>query len=70
VNGNEVDPYGWTDAGDDVVYWFHLFSTAKDPLTQAGALVELSNHVHDLKTWLPTYDGDTMTVAWEREDQQ
>lgn len=65
----EADPMAWADAGTEVVYWWHLFTNAKDPLSQANALVELSNHMHDLKTWLPDYDPQTMTVAWERDDQ-
>lgn len=64
----DKDPNGWVEAGTEVVYYFHLFAHAKTPLDQADALLHLSNHVFDLKTWLPDYDGNTGTVAWERDD--
>lgn len=64
----EADPLAWAGAGGEVVYWWHRYTNAKDPLSQARALTELANHMSDLKSWLPDYDPETQTVEWERED--
>ncbi len=58
----------WHEVGIDVDYWWHQFTHARDLLTQAGTLVELSNKMHDLRTWLPGYDYESGTLPWERED--
>ena len=54
------------DAATEVVYWWHRLENAKTLPEQAEAITQLSNHVSDLKTWLPGYDNDSGTMPWER----
>lgn len=57
------------DAVDNVVYQWEFFSDSKNPVAQAHYLIELSNAVSDLKSYLESYDWVTGTVNWEREDE-
>lgn len=58
----------WNDAGDEVAYRWYVFTHARDPLGQAMALADLSNAMHDLRTFLPGYDYETGTLPFERDD--
>lgn len=55
---------------EEVAYQWHQFSTAQSPLTTAAAIVGMENAVFDLRTWHPEYDEATMTLPWEREDEE
>jgi hypothetical protein len=61
-----TEPQPWHDAALEAEYRWHLFVTAKDPLSQAMAITDLSNAMHDLTTWLPGYDPNTGTMPWDR----
>lgn len=69
-----LDPHehcgAWEDAGVEVAYAWHGFATAATALTQASALVALSNAMSDLVSWLPGFDGDTGTMPWERGEDE
>lgn len=58
----------WHEAGAEADYRWHLFIAAKDPLSQAMALTDLANAMHDLRTYLPGYEFETGTLPWQRED--
>lgn len=55
------------EAALDVVYWADRYMHTREPIDQANALVELHNHISDLKTWLPGYDVESGTMPWDRE---
>lgn len=53
---------------EEVVYHFQCWARTTDKGNEAHHLIELFNRISDLKSWDPTYDYETGTVAWERED--
>lgn len=55
------------EAALDVVYWADRYMHTREPIDQANALVELHNHISDLKTWLPGYDAESGTMPWDKE---
>lgn len=59
----------WQDAAVEADYRWQRFAHAKTPTEQAEWLVELSNAMSDLRSWLPGFDSDTGTMPWEREDE-
>lgn len=44
-------------------YWFERLSEARTLSEQSGAFVELSNKMHDLKTWHPRYYYETGEIV-------
>lgn len=56
----------WREAGLEAVYQWHQFAKAGSILEQAGALVKLSNAMHDMSTFLPGYEWESGTMPWER----
>lgn len=58
------------DAALEVVYWWNRLENAKTLPEQAEAITQLSNHVSDLKTWLPGYDLNSGTMPWERGEDE
>lgn len=62
-------PYSWHNAGLEVVYRWDCFQSANNPVDQAHQLVELSNAISDLKSWLPEFDIETGTMPWNREEE-
>lgn len=56
------------DAVDQVIYDWERYRDATDTVVQAARLVDLSNSISDLKSWLESYDYETGTVDWERDD--
>lgn len=58
----------WHDAALEAVYQWDGYVKSTSALDQAGRLIELSNAMHDLKTWLPGWDGDNGTMPWDREE--
>lgn len=60
----------WHEVAIDVDYFWKVFISASTPLSQATALVNLSNAFSDLRTYLPGYDYETGTLPWEREDEE
>lgn len=62
-----TDEQPWHDAAIEADYRWHLFTNARTPLDQAMALTDLSNAMHDLRTFLPGYDYESGTLPWERE---
>lgn len=54
----------------DVIYHFQCYVGADRLDNQAHHLTELCNKISDLKSWLPDYDSNTGTIAWEREDEE
>jgi len=65
-----TDPNGWHDAAQEVTYNWAVYLNAQDPLSQAKALVLLSQAVFALKTWLPGFDPTTGTIPWERGESR
>jgi hypothetical protein len=57
----------WQDAATEADYRWQIFMHSKTPTDQAQALVDLSNAMHDLRTWIPGYDYETGSLPWERE---
>lgn len=55
---------------DDVIYYSQLYFKADTPEKQAGYLVELSNKISDLKSYMPSYDPEYFTLDWERDDEE
>lgn len=51
-------------------YRWKLYTEATNELSRADALIELSNAMSDLRSWLPDFDIETGTVEWEREDHE
>lgn len=64
MQGNEP----WYEAVDNVVYQAQMLTGANRLDTAAHYLIELSNALGDLKTWMPGYDDRTGTLPWEREE--
>lgn len=56
-----------TEAAEAVVLAFERLKYANNPIEHAHALIDLSNAMHDFKTWLPGYDHDTGRIAAEEE---
>lgn len=54
----------------DVIYHFQSYVEATRLDNQAHHLVELCNKMSDLKSWLPDYDSNTGTIAYERDDEE
>ena len=52
----------WHDSGLNVNHYFEMFAAAKTPVEQAQYLIELTNAMSDLRTWLPGYDIETDVV--------
>lgn len=52
---------------DNVAYRWHQFARATTAPEQAHYLVELSNDIFSLSTYLPNFNGDTGEVEWEDE---
>lgn len=66
---NLAQRLGWIyEALNEADYRFQMFVTTKDMLNQAHHLTELSNAMGDLRSWHPSYDSDTGTMGWERDD--
>lgn len=61
--------YSWHNAGLEVAYRWDCFQSANNPVDQADQLVELSNAISDLKSWLPEFDIETGTMPWDREEE-
>lgn len=59
------DPEGIVEAADTVEWRWSRYERASGVVDQADALVELSNAMSDLASWLPNYDPETGEV--ERE---
>jgi hypothetical protein len=68
IQNETLEREPWHDAAEEVHYQWHRFSTSTDELNRAHALLELSNAMGDLTSFLPGYDADSGTLPWERED--
>lgn len=60
--GAAVETEPWHDAGLAVDAAFERLENARTLLEQADALVDLSNSVSDLRSWLPGYNAETGRV--------
>lgn len=50
------ETYGWYGAGEALYIAWDRFSEATTPVEAASRLVDLSNAVHDVISWLPNYN--------------
>ena len=57
-----LNPSWLAEAADTVEWRWSLFAAAKDPVSQASALVELANAISDLGTFIPGYNAETGDV--------
>lgn len=60
---------GWVDAAEWADYYWHQYKNAGSLAEQNTAFERLSNHMHDLRTWLPGYEYEHDTLPWQREDE-
>jgi hypothetical protein len=58
----------WHDAGLAAHWEWERYSTAREPITAAGALVELNNAMSDLASYLPGYDAETGTIRGDDDE--
>jgi len=55
---------------EEVHYRFRMYTGTADLVNRAHHVIELGNAVSDLSTYHVTYDGDTGTLQWERDDAE
>lgn len=60
----------WHEAAYNVVYYAEraFEDTHSSPIEIASYMVDLSNALSDLKTFLPGYDWEHGTIPWDREE--
>lgn len=58
------------EAIEEVHWRFALLCGATNPLAQAHSLTNLADAVSDLATWHDSWDVDSGTLSWEREDAE
>ena len=56
------------DALEEVHHQWQTYREATDPVTQAHRLTQVDAAISDLATYHPSYDLDTGTLGWERDD--
>jgi len=57
-----LNPSWLAESADTVEWRWSSFATAKDPVSQASALVELANAISDLRTFIPGYNTESGDV--------
>ena len=58
----------WQHAGTAAWWAWHEYDRATTPTTQASYLIELSNRMFDLSTYLPGFDPDLGRLRYDDED--
>lgn len=59
----------WHEAGESLCWEWYAFQEATTPLTQAQRLIELSNHIFDVSSFLPSYDEKTGQLRDEEAEE-
>jgi hypothetical protein len=59
---------GWREAGVSAYFDWKRLQGAVTLSAQGQAIIDLSNSMHDLSTWLPGWDVETGTIQAEREE--
>ena len=66
---SKINPSWMAEAADDAIWRWSRFAAARDPLSQAGALVNLSNAMSDMATFLPGYNSQTGEIDRPGDEQ-